>query len=162
MLSLAPKTDAMVLLDISEKMIKRSKYNAEGKGIDNSYFVVGDAENIPLKKSSADVVICLQTLIHVPNREKCIGELSRIMKKDGTLIVDIPIQNPINFIYWSLQHGGVKNLIVDAMRKIGVLKSYSTPMKRKEFYDVCKRLNLLIAEQFKVGPWNTFILKKEG
>jgi len=161
MLSLAPKTDAMILLDISKKMIKRSKYNAERQGIDNSFFIAGDAESIPLKNSSADVVICLQTLIHIPNREKCLRELNRIMKKDGTLILDIPIQNLINSIYWSLRHGGVKNLIVDIVRMFGVLKSYSAPMKEREFYDLCKRLNLSIADQFKVGPWNTFILKKK-
>lgn len=161
MLSLAHRADAMVLLDISEKMIKRSKYNAERQGIDNSCFIVGDAENIPLKKSSVDVVICLQTLIHVLDREKCIGELSRIMRGDGALIVDIPIHNPINFIYWSLRHGGIKNLLVDVMRMIGVSKSYSAPMKRREFYDRCKRLNLSIVDRFTVGPWNTFILKKK-
>ena len=83
MLSLAHRADAMVLLDISEKMIKRSKYNAKRQGINNSCFIVGNAGNIPLKNSSVDVVICLQMWIHIPDREKCIGELSRIMRGMG-------------------------------------------------------------------------------
>lgn len=161
LLSLGPKTDAMVFLDISEKMIKVGRNNAERKGISNLYFIIGDAENIPLKNSVADIAICLQTLIHVPNREKCLGELSRIVKRDGTLIVDIPIHNLIDFIYWSLRIGGVKNLLVDVMRKVGILKSYSSPMTRKEFYGVCEESELLVADEFKIGPWNTFILKKK-
>ena len=76
------------------------------------------------------------------------------------MIVDIPIHNPINFIFWSLRHGGIKNLLVEVMRMIGVSKSYSAPMKRREFYDRCKRVNLSIVDRFTVGPWNTFILKK--
>ncbi|MBA7650730.1 2-methoxy-6-polyprenyl-1,4-benzoquinol methylase [subsurface metagenome] len=161
LLSLVPKTDAMVFLDISEKMVREASCNVKRKGIDNSYFIVGDAENIPLKESVADIAICLQTLIHVPNREKCLGELSRIMKEDGTLVVDIPIHNLIDYTYWSLRHGGVKNFLVDVMRKVGILKSYSSPVTRKEFYGVCEESELSIADEFKIGPWNTFILKKK-
>jgi ubiquinone/menaquinone biosynthesis C-methylase UbiE len=160
LLDLAPQTTEMILVDISEKMIQEAKRRAESLDVDNASFIVTDVEHIPLRDSLADVTICLQTLIHVPNREKAISEIKRITKQNGIIILDIPLHGLREFFYWSIRHGGIKNLIFDILRKIGLLKSYSSPMDRSKFYDILFRLNLHIANNFKVGPWDTFCLKR--
>jgi ubiquinone/menaquinone biosynthesis C-methylase UbiE len=160
LLDLASRATEMVLLDISQKMICEARRKAKALNVNNASFIVGVAENIPLRDSLADITICLQTLIHVPNREKAINEIKRITKQDGIMILDIPIQELRGFFYWSIRHGGIKNLTFDILRKIGILKSYSSPLSKGEFNNILCKLKLCIIDQFKVGPWDTFCLRK--
>jgi len=151
----------MVLIDISNEMIKRARKNTNHLRINNTFFVVGDVEHIPVKTSSTDFTVCLQTLIHIPHREKALNEIKRITKEDGSMIVYLPIYGLKEFIRWSLQFGGIKNFVNDILRKTGFLKSYSAPSNRREFSSVLTGLKLRAITYFKIGPWDTFVLKKE-
>ena len=50
-------------------------------------FIVGDAENLPFKKGSFDVVVCFWSFHHIIYPEKALDEFSRILKKNGMLII---------------------------------------------------------------------------
>jgi len=50
----------------------------------------GDAQNIPLRADSVDCVKCTELLEHVEYPEKVIGEISRVLRPGGTLILSIP------------------------------------------------------------------------
>jgi ubiquinone/menaquinone biosynthesis C-methylase UbiE len=52
--------------------------------------VVGDAQFLPFKQQASDIVVCSETLEHVPDYEKAFGELSRITRKSGYLCVTVP------------------------------------------------------------------------
>ncbi|MDO8638520.1 MAG: class I SAM-dependent methyltransferase [Candidatus Daviesbacteria bacterium] len=58
-------------------------------------FVVGDALNIPLKDSCADIVILFDVLEHVPvnTEEKALKEAYRILKDRGILLLSTPNDN---------------------------------------------------------------------
>ncbi len=70
---------------------KESIENANKKYMqENIKFVLGDAEKIPLGKSSVDTVVSLETLEHLRSPEKFITEISRVLKPRGMLILSTP------------------------------------------------------------------------
>lgn len=50
-----------------------------------------DATDIPVESCSFDAVLCTEVLEHVPMPEKVIGEIARILKKGGILILTAPL-----------------------------------------------------------------------
>lgn len=50
-------------------------------------FMNGDAEKIPLKDESIDVVTINAVLHHLPGYEKCLAEIDRVLKKGGIITV---------------------------------------------------------------------------
>lgn len=49
----------------------------------------GDAEYLPFKDNMFDVVNCQEVIIHLPNQERGLSEMKRVLKPGGCLIVDI-------------------------------------------------------------------------
>jgi SAM-dependent methyltransferase len=52
--------------------------------------VLGDLEMIPLATNSVDIVICNSTLEHVRDPQAAIGELSRVLRRGGHLVMTVP------------------------------------------------------------------------
>jgi SAM-dependent methyltransferase len=52
--------------------------------------VVGDARDMPFSNSSMDVVLITQVLEHVPDPVAVIGEIRRVLKPGGTLLLSVP------------------------------------------------------------------------
>lgn len=74
--------------DISEKIINIDIYPYKNVNI------CCDIENIPFAEASADVVINIAVLEHVPNPEKVMGEIYRILKKGGIVYTYFPFMQP--------------------------------------------------------------------
>lgn len=72
-------------VDINKQIVSEAK-----KRVKKADFKVRDLENLKFKSNSFDVVFCTDTLEHAYNFEKAIKELSRVLKKDGHLIISIP------------------------------------------------------------------------
>lgn len=54
-----------------------------------------DGTSLPLPDNSADIVVCLDVLEHVEHLEDVARELTRILEKDGLLIVSGPSENAL-------------------------------------------------------------------
>ena len=52
--------------------------------------VVGDARTMPFSDASIDVVLCTQVLEHIPEPIAVIGEIRRVLKPGGTLLLSVP------------------------------------------------------------------------
>jgi len=52
--------------------------------------IVADGANIPMMAASIDTVICLETLEHVDDPQQVMGEISRVLRPDGVLLLSIP------------------------------------------------------------------------
>src|SRR5689334_21638778 len=72
-------TGPVLGLDRSAAMAQRSSAHAPT--------AVADAQALPLADDSADVVLCLHMLYHVPNLERAIGELRRVLRPGGAALV---------------------------------------------------------------------------
>ena len=49
--------------------------------------VFGDAQALPFRSASFDTVLCTHVLVHVPEPHQAIGEMSRVLKAGGVLIL---------------------------------------------------------------------------
>ena len=70
-------------IDLTPRMIEVAK----SKNLDNAEFIVGDAENLPFKDNSFDIIINSQSFHHYPNPQSFFNEVSRVLKPNGKLIL---------------------------------------------------------------------------
>ena len=50
--------------------------------------VIGNAENLPLKTTCADVVICVGSVINHGNAVQMIGEIARVLRPEGIAVIE--------------------------------------------------------------------------
>jgi arsenite methyltransferase len=70
-------------IDFTDSMIDKARTNAEKLSYNNIEFRKGDIEDMPISDKVADVVISNCVLNLVPNKEKVISEIYRILKPGG-------------------------------------------------------------------------------
>lgn len=73
----------MIATDYSEGMIREAE---KGGYPDNLTFETADAENLPYADNSFDAVIIANALHIMPNPQKALMEIDRVLKADGLLI----------------------------------------------------------------------------
>ena len=84
-------------IDFTETMINKARTNAEKMNYNNVEFRFGDIEEMPVSDNVADVIVSNCVLNLVPNKEKVISEIFRVLKPAGhfsisdiVLIGDLP------------------------------------------------------------------------
>ena len=84
-------------VDPAPKMIENAKKLHNGKG--KTDFAVGSAEIIEYPDETFDAVICMGVLERVGDYEKALGEMVRVLKPGGTLMVTMP--NRLSpYLFW--------------------------------------------------------------
>lgn len=84
-------------IDMNEAMIVKGRLTAETAGLDHVEFVLGDAEELPLPESSADVVTSNGVINLVPDKEAAFREIYRILRPGGQVqIADIVLSKPVS------------------------------------------------------------------
>jgi ubiquinone/menaquinone biosynthesis C-methylase UbiE len=78
-----PGTWEITLSDFSVGMIHDAK-NTIGDSIKNITYEVINIEHIPFEDHSYDLIIANNMLYHVPDRNKALSEIQRVLKKNGT------------------------------------------------------------------------------
>ncbi len=79
----ASAANSMIATDYSDGMINEAR---KGKYPQNLKFEVADATALPYKDDSFDVVLIANALHVMPNPEKALSEIDRVLRKDGVLI----------------------------------------------------------------------------
>lgn len=75
----------------------------DGKGLQTSQFdtsqidIVSDITAIPVPDECFDAVMCIEVLEHVPDPNRAVAELTRILKKGGILIITAPFCSITHF-----------------------------------------------------------------
>ncbi len=90
--NVADVTHRMVATDFSPDMIKQAQ---KGNNPVNFTFEIADASNLPYTDHFFDVVIIANCLHIVPNPEKVLSEIERVMKEGGLLIAPNFIERKI-------------------------------------------------------------------
>lgn len=70
-------------IDFTPIMIEKARTNAEKLGFNNVEFREGDIDAMPVSNDVADVIVSNCVLNLVPNKQKVIGEIFRVLKPGG-------------------------------------------------------------------------------
>lgn len=73
-------------LDLSEEMVDLAQRNVERAGLNHVRLVAADMESIPLEANTVDVVLSNCGLSLVPEREKVLREIYRVLRPGGRLV----------------------------------------------------------------------------
>lgn len=92
--------------------------------------ILSDAHSLPFPDNSFDVVICSEVLEHVSYPEKVMKEIKRVLKKEGTAIIEMDSGHFIFRIIWYLWTRSKGNVWKDAH-----LQSYNTKKLEKLIKD---------------------------
>ena len=68
----------------------------------NNVYLVADAENIPFKNNVFDCVLAFSVLEHVPDPDRCLAEVYRILKTGGKILIHTPIKDDKYSLMWVL------------------------------------------------------------
>lgn len=79
--------------------------------------VAGDGMRLPFREEQFDVVLCLETLEHVPRPRELAAEIMRVLKPDGICVLTTPAR--LRFLLRRDPHFAVPGLLLlpDAMQK---------------------------------------------
>ena len=84
---LASGARKVIAIDNSPKMVEFGSRLAKEHGFKNLEYRLGDLENPPVEKNSADLAILSQALHHAIKPERAIASAYRILKKGGRVII---------------------------------------------------------------------------
>lgn len=82
-------------IDVYKKAIDYGK-----ERYSNIELLKGDAHKIPFKDASFEVIVCCEVLEHVENPEAVIKEMKRVLKKNGSIIIEIDTGNWLFKFVW--------------------------------------------------------------
>jgi len=77
-------------VDFSEQMIREGVKRLRKAGVSKARLFVGSAQSLPFKDESFDKVSCSEIIEHIPDWEKAIREISRVVKRGGLVVITTP------------------------------------------------------------------------
>lgn len=93
--SIANRGGEVVALDIASAMLIEAQQQANQVGVDVAY-LQGDAENLPYPDNHFDLVVCMETIMHVPHPQKLVDEIARVLKPGGRALLSMTNKYRIN------------------------------------------------------------------
>lgn len=94
------RADKVVGIDVLEKSVSYAKRRFARSRV--MTFRVADAHDLPFKNNEFNAIFCLETLEHVEDPRKVVGEIYRVLKKGGYLVVLVPSENLLFRALWPL------------------------------------------------------------
>ena len=75
----------VIRVDMTPAMIERARTHAGEMGLDNTEFVPGLMEELPLTDQSVDIVLCNGVLNLSTRHSRALAEMSRVLRPGGRL-----------------------------------------------------------------------------
>lgn len=93
-------------IDNREGILQKADERLKEKGIENVRLSQADATSLPFEDSYFDAVVCINVIFNLESKEivrKVLGEIARVCKKGGRVIVDFRnSKNPFLYIKYRL------------------------------------------------------------
>jgi 2-polyprenyl-3-methyl-5-hydroxy-6-metoxy-1,4-benzoquinol methylase len=135
----------VTISDITFEALKVAKYRSNE--INNIKITVGDVENLPFSDNTFDLVSCIFVFSHLNNPDRAMGELGRVLKNKGQLIVSFENR------YWHAIAQGLAEKYESAnsllVAEVPIIKAYGIlpPVRLyiiSEIENICYENNLKI------------------
>lgn len=129
-----------------------------GVDIDNNEAdIVANAESLPIKSNSIDIVLCNQLIEHVSEPIKIIVEINRILKEEGILILTAPQMGRLHGEpndYYRYTKWGLKYLLKKNNMKIELIEPHGGV-----FRAIGSHLNFFIIDFFAKNKYSKNVLR---
>ncbi|MBT4850330.1 methyltransferase domain-containing protein [Candidatus Parcubacteria bacterium] len=79
--------------DIAQSFVDMADKHKQENNVENLFFSQSDIEEMPFEDSFFDKIICGEVLEHVFDKDIALGELGRVLKTGGTLLITVPNMN---------------------------------------------------------------------
>lgn len=124
----------LILSDFSLGMVKSAKKTL-GEHSNISYEVI-DIQNIPYAEGSFDIVIANMMLYHVPDLQKALSEVHRVLKPNGKFYAATYGENGIiEYIESLIGLTSKKNKVFTLQNGKSLLQPYFMNVERKDYID---------------------------
>lgn len=87
---IAQKAHSVLCVDIASKMIERAREHALSEDIQNAFYEVGSAEDIPAESGRFDLVCATSVVYLVKDPVVALREMRRVLKRGGRLAMMNP------------------------------------------------------------------------
>jgi len=77
----------LVLVDVQQEMLDMAQRRLADMGIGNVEYRKGNAVSLPVESEAFDVAFLVSMLGEVPDRSACLGEIHRVLKRNGLLSI---------------------------------------------------------------------------
>jgi ubiquinone/menaquinone biosynthesis C-methylase UbiE len=75
------------VFDIQQEMLDHVMREAERRGVANVQPALGDAQELPYGDDSFDAVVLITVLGEIPDQDRALSEIARVLKPGGRLVV---------------------------------------------------------------------------
>lgn len=89
----------VVGIDISPEMLDIARRRAAelGRSVD---LQVGDAHRLPFGDAAFDTVVCTLSLCNIPDAERALAEMHRVLRPDGRLVLVDHVRSTVRPVVW--------------------------------------------------------------
>ena len=82
------------IFDIQQEMLDHTMRRVEEHGLRNVTTVRGDAQDLPYDDDSVDAVVLITVLGEIPDQERALADIARVLRPSGRLIVGELVGDP--------------------------------------------------------------------
>jgi ubiquinone/menaquinone biosynthesis C-methylase UbiE len=86
-------------IELSPAMLEIAEQRASGLGRQFD-LRIGDAHHLPFEDESFDSVVCTFSLCSIPDVDQAVGEMKRVLRHGGKLILADHIRSSVKLVYW--------------------------------------------------------------
>lgn len=140
-------------IDLDEKYLMEARKNIQNNKVK---VLKGDANKLLFKDNSFGGIIASEVLEHVPNDDKVLGEIYRVLKKDGVTMISVPNQDypflwdPIN---WLLERLFETHIPADIWWLAGIWAGHLRLYKEDEIIKKIENSGLIIEKVWRTTKY---------
>ncbi|MFH1453572.1 MAG: methyltransferase domain-containing protein [Armatimonadota bacterium] len=142
-----PEDNFIVASDINKELLKQNERE------DVNYMAM-DAEKLPFKSGTFDLVYIIGVLHHLPNPEMSLEEVKRVVKDSGVIFINEPAKWSMNLIYYLIRRA---MLLVFGEKFLKKLIGCGTP--DESFVDLKQILEVFPKKEYDASIWRILPLR---
>jgi ubiquinone/menaquinone biosynthesis C-methylase UbiE len=128
----------------------------------NGNLIQTDASNLPFKAAIFETATCLDVLEHIPNAEKAVGEIYRVLKPQGQLILQTPSSEIMHIkrigITLSFPFYAIRGILKILFKRYSIDKKYPQPYDKplsiRKIRSTLTSNDFVIEKEKRVNYWH--------